>query len=162
SGIPIQPQGARSSLTGGALPRDGVVLSVERLRQIGPVRKSGGEAVVEVGAGIRLSELDRALAPGGWFFPPAPTYRDAMVGGVVATSAGGRASFKYGVVRPWGRAIDLVLAGGWRLTVERGECRARPGETFIVAQPGGSRIAIPVPSHRLPPVKKISAGYFAS
>jgi D-lactate dehydrogenase (cytochrome) len=161
-GVAFHPQAARSSLTGGAVPIGGVVVSVERMTRVGAVVPHGNRGRVVAGAGVRLSELEGRIAGEGWFFPPIPTYRDAMVGGAVSTNAGGAATFKYGVVRDWVLTVEVVLPNGEILALARGEVVARPGESFRIELAGGEVLEIPVPSYRLPPVKKISAGYFAS
>jgi D-lactate dehydrogenase (cytochrome) len=161
-GVAILPQAARTSLTGGAVPRGEVIVSCERWTSIGAVREYGGSASVRVGAGVRLSTLQESLADLGWYFPPVPTYHEAMVGGVVATNAGGAATFKYGVTRQWVRGIRVLLAGGDLLEIERGQALARPGERFRIEDAGGRVFEVPTPNHRLPSLRKLSAGYFAS
>lgn len=161
-GIAVLPQAARTSLTGGAVPRGEVVLSCERWSAIGAIERYGRGASVRVGAGVRLADLERALAEAGWFFPPVPTYHEAMIGGVVSTNAGGAATFKYGVTRRWVRGLRVLLADGSLLEVERGEAVVRPGESFGIELPDGSLRVVPSTTHRLPPLKKIAAGYHAS
>jgi len=155
-------QAARSSLTGGAIPQGEVVLSVERMREIGPVERGGGGARVAAQPGVRLRELQEHLAPYGFFFPPVPTYQLAMLGGAASTNAGGAATFKYGVTRDWIRGLRVLLFNGDLVVLERGEQLARPGEQFVVRLSDGRELTVPVPDHRLPPLKKISAGYHAA
>lgn len=161
-GVSVLPQAARTSLTGGAVPRGEVIVSCERWDAIGPVREYGGSAVLRVGAGVRLDRLERELAGLGYFFPPVPTYHQAMLGGIVATNAGGAATFKYGVTRDWVRGLRVLLADGDLLEIERGQALARPGESFLVVGSDGRRVEVPATSHRLPGLRKISAGYHAS
>ena len=160
--LPVLFQAARSSLTGGAIPRGEIVLSVERMTDIGAVERHPGGARIRAQAGVRLVDLQYALRGQGFYFPPVPTYQEAMVGGVLSTNAGGAASFKYGVTRDWVHGLDLLLFNGERLRIERGQAVARPGESFRVELTDGRRIEAPVPTYRLPPLKKISAGYHAS
>jgi D-lactate dehydrogenase (cytochrome) len=159
---PVLPQAARSSLTGGAIPRDETVLSVERMTGIGPVERRPGGARVTVRAGVRLVDLQHRLEAEGWYYPPVPTYREAMVGGTISTNAGGPASFKYGVTRDWVAGLRVLLFNGEMLTIERGQTRARPGEPFLVRLTSGDLLRANAPDHRLPDLKKISAGYHAS
>jgi D-lactate dehydrogenase (cytochrome) len=161
-GVRVLPQAARTSLTGGAVPRGEVILSCERWDRIGSVRSGSGTARVRVGTGVRLHALQAHLAALGWYFPPVPTYHEAMVGGVIATNAGGAATFKYGVTRNWVRAVRVLLANGDFLEVERGEALARPGGRFRIESSYGGIVEVPTPTHRLPPLPKISAGYFAA
>lgn len=156
-GIAVLPQAARSSLTGGGAPRGEVVLSVERWTELA-IRGSAAQA----GAGVRLRDLQRTLAARSLFFPPVPTYQDAMVGGTIATDAGGAATFKYGKTRAWVRGVRVLLFNGDVLEIERGEAEASPGSSFGVVLSTGEMLEVPVPRHRLPALKKLSAGYFAS
>lgn len=153
----VLPIGAQSSLTGGATPRGEVLLGMARFGRI----IDGGADWVRVGAGVTLAELDAELARTGRYYPPAPTFTGASVGGTVATNAAGAATFKYGTTRDWVRAITVVLATGDVLDIERGATRAHADGHFDVVL--GDRTArVPVPSYRLPDVPKVSAGYFAA
>ena len=91
SGEAILFQAARTSLTAGAIPRGEIVVSVERMRAIGPIerRPGGGRAVVE--PGVRLDDLRRELERSDLYYPPVPTYEQAWIGGAVSTNAGGAA-----------------------------------------------------------------------
>ena len=162
SEVRVLPQAARSSVTGGAVPRGEVVLSVERLTEIGAVEARLGGGRVRAGAGVRLFDLQRAVAEQGCYYPPVPTYQEAMIGGTVATNAGGAATFKYGVTRQWVHAIRVLLFNGDLLAIERGEVLAAPGEDFVIALTDGRELRVPVPGYDLPRLKKMSAGYYAS
>lgn len=146
--------GAQSSLTGGATPRGGTVLSTRNLRTIGVP----AEGRVRAGAGVPIVELQRALAPEGWFFPPAPTFEGAFVGGTIATNAAGPATFKYGSTRSWVDAITVALADGSLLDVSRGATTAAAGRIEIES-PTGSIIEVRLPTYTMPAVQKLSAGY---
>ncbi len=162
AGTPVLPQAARSSLTGGAVPSGEVVVSVEKLGWIGAVSASGTEARVRVGAGVRLDELQRHLAERGLYYPPVPTFQEAMIGGTVSTNAGGAATFKYGVTRQWVRALRVLLWNGDALDLERGQRVERRGGEFRILLSDGSEARVPVPTYRFPDLKKVSAGYHAS
>jgi len=152
-------QAARSSLTGGAIPRGETILSVERMDAIGPVERGAGGARITVQPGVRLHALQAHLEQHGLYYPPVPTYQEAMVGGTVATNAGGAASFKYGVARDWVHGLRVLLANGDLLVLERGEATARRGDVFELRLTDGTLVRVPLPDHRLPDLKKISAGY---
>jgi D-lactate dehydrogenase (cytochrome) len=158
SGEKILFQAARTSLTGGAVPDDELVVSVEKMGRVGPM---DGERL-RVQPGVRLEELQEHLAPLGYFYPPAPTYQQAMLGGTVSTNAGGAATFRYGVTRDWVRGLRVLLVNGDLLVLERGEELARPGEEFEIELSNGEHVRVPVPEYRLPHLKKVSAGYYAS
>jgi D-lactate dehydrogenase (cytochrome) len=152
----VLPIGAQSSLTGGATPRGELLLSTARLNRVLAV----GDDWVRVEAGVTLLDLDAALARHGKYYPPAPTFTGAFVGGIVATNAAGAATFKYGTTREWVRAITVVLANGDVLEIERGATHARNGRFELAFSDRAATIA--VPTYRLPRVAKVSAGYFAA
>jgi D-lactate dehydrogenase (cytochrome) len=162
AGTKILFQAARTSLTAGAIPRGEVVLSVERMGEIGRPRASGNRARALVQPGVRLDRLQAELAPAGWFFPPVPTYQQAMLGGAASTNAGGAATFKYGVTRQWVHALRLLLFNGDLLEIERGQATARRGERFSIHLSTGEVLHVPVPDYSLPDLKKISAGYYSA
>jgi D-lactate dehydrogenase (cytochrome) len=156
-GRPVLPIGAQSSLTGGATPAGGIVLSTVRLATIEPVV----EGHVRVGAGVALAALQEALAAQALEFPPVPTYLGATVGGVIATNAAGAATYKYGPTRPWVLGLTVVLPAGDVIDVMRGEHLLDHTGTFVIDGPGGPRV-VPVPTYVMPDVVKRSAGYHAA
>jgi D-lactate dehydrogenase (cytochrome) len=157
SSAAVLPIGAQSSLTGGATPRGDVVLSTARLNRIISI----GSSRARLEAGVTLADLDAALRAHGAYYPPAPTFTGAFVGGTVATNAAGAATFKYGTTRHWVEALTVVLATGDVLDIERGLVRAHTDGYFDVVGRTGT-VRVPVPRYRMPDVPKLSAGYFAA
>ena len=84
-GIPVVPQGARTSLTGASCATEGaIVLNVEALRgiDIDPV-----EGHARVGPGVVNADLKAAVREAGLFYPPDPASADTCtIGGNVATN----------------------------------------------------------------------------
>lgn len=152
----LLPIGAQSSLTGGGTPMGEVLLSTARMNRI----ESIGSDIVRVQAGVTVSALDEALARAGRYYPPAPTFTGAFVGGTVATNAAGAATFKYGTTRDWVQALTIVLPEGDVLDVRRGETRAHAAGYFEL-QLAARAAYVPIPRYRMPDVPKLSAGYFA-
>jgi D-lactate dehydrogenase (cytochrome) len=153
----VLPIGAQSSLTGGATPMGETLLSTARLNRILEI----GDAWIRVEAGVTLADLDSALAHAGKYYPPAPTFMGAFVGGTVATNAAGAATFKYGTTRDWVEALTVVLASGDVLDIERGQVRADAAGGFDIALSDGTA-RVPVPRYHMPALPKLSAGYFAA
>jgi len=153
---PVLCIGAQSSLTGGATPMGEVLLTTSRLNRIVSI----GADSVRVEAGVTLTDLDAALRNAGKYYPPAPTFMGAFVGGTIATNAAGAATFKYGTTRDWVQALTVVLPDGNVLDVERGQVKADPDGHFTIAT-GGRTLRVPVPSYRKPQVAKLAAGYHA-
>lgn len=148
--------GAQSSLTGGATPTGGLVLSTARMAGV----TVAGDRVT-VGPGVTLAALDAVLAPAGAWYPPAPTYLGATVGGVIATNAAGPATFKYGTTRDWVEALTVVLPTGEVLDLARGDVRAH-ADGYVELHFDARRVRIDLPSYRRPAVPKVSSGYFAA
>jgi D-lactate dehydrogenase (cytochrome) len=153
----VLPVGAQSSLTGGATPFGEWVLSLARMDEILALSSDR----VRGQAGIALSSLQELLHPRGLFYPPAPTFRGALLGGTAATNAAGAATFKYGSTREWVRALTVVLACGDVLDIERGAVRAHLEGFFEIELTSGETRRVPVPGYDMPAVAKRSAGYHA-
>ena len=153
----VLPIGAQSSLTGGATPMGEVLVSTKKFNAITPLSAER----VRVQAGVTLTELDDALGRAGRYYPPAPTFRGAFVGGTLSTNAAGAATFKYGTTRDWVESITVVLASGDVLDIDRGTTHAHPGGFFELVL-AHDTIRVPVPTYRMPVVDKLSAGYFAA
>jgi D-lactate dehydrogenase (cytochrome) len=153
----VLPVGAQSSLTGGATPRGEVILNTRALTGI--TMMSGN--LVRAGAGVPLTELQRAVGAQGLYYPPVPTFDGAFVGGTIATNAAGAATFKYGSTRQWVEALTLVLADGSLLEIRRGQITASLDGAFELQDESGRTVRVPVPSYQMPAVPKLSAGYFA-
>ena len=148
--------GAQSSLTGGGTPMGDVVITTSHMNRIELVASD----LVRVGAGVTLAALDDALARAGRYYPPAPTFAGACIGGTIATNAAGAATFKYGTSRDWVQAITVVLPSGDALDIARGDTHAHPDGYFDLNLERGT-VRIPVPRYAMPEVPKVSAGYFA-
>ncbi|RMF25071.1 MAG: FAD-binding oxidoreductase, partial [Deltaproteobacteria bacterium] len=155
---PVLVVGAQSSLTGGATPRGGTVISTA---QMGGIKEwlDGG---VRVGPGLVLAELEQELRARELYYPPVPTYDGATIGGTVATNAAGAATFKYGSTRDWIAAITVVLTTGDVLDIRRGAVCAGADGVFEIERAGGEVVRVEVPGYRMPEVPKRSAGYFAA
>jgi D-lactate dehydrogenase (cytochrome) len=153
----VLPIGAQSSLTGGATPHGGLILSLERFTEIAPI----GDDHVRAGAGVPLMVLQESLALTHRWYPPVPTFTGAWVGGVIATNAAGAATFKYGATRQWVDGLTVVLACGCVLDLNRGDHITDRTTGWTIACEHGERRVVPGTYH-MPNVAKVSAGYFAA
>lgn len=111
-GFPVIPRGAGTSLTGSAVPAaGGVVLDLCRMNRILHIRIADRLAAVQ--PGVVYADLDKALAPSGFFFPPDPASgKVCTIGGNAATNAGGIRGAKYGVTRDYVLGLEVVLPDG--------------------------------------------------
>jgi D-lactate dehydrogenase (cytochrome) len=147
--------GAQSSLTGGATPMGDRLLSTERLNRCVDISTER----VRVQAGVSLSALAATLHARALYYPPAPTFDGALLGGTIATNAAGAATFKHGTTREWVEAVTVVLATGDVLDIERGVTHAHADGYFDLQLANGA-VQVEVPAITMPNVPKLSAGYF--
>ncbi len=110
--FPVIPRGAGTSLAGLAVPRrGGVILDLGRMNKIIAINIEDRLSVVQ--PGVVYADLDRALAPYGFFFPPDPASGSVCtIGGNVATNAGGIKGAKYGTTKDYVLALEVVLPDG--------------------------------------------------
>jgi len=110
--IPITVQGARTGLSGGALPLfGGVALSMERFNQILEIDTKNGQVTVE--PGVITQVLQDAVAEQGLFYPPDPASKGScFIGGNLAENSGGPKAVKYGVTNEYVLNLEVVLASG--------------------------------------------------
>jgi D-lactate dehydrogenase (cytochrome) len=155
-GQPILAIGTQSSLTGGATPMGELLIATSKLTRV--LDRTANRITVE--AGLTVAAMQAHLSATGAWFPPAPTFAGASVGGIVATNAAGAATFKYGSTRDWVEGLVVVLADGTILDLKRGEYHARHGRFDQETRSG--RVSIPVPTYLMPQVSKRSAGYHAA
>jgi glycolate oxidase len=110
--FPVTPRGAGTGLAGGAIPiSGGIILDMSRMNKIIEIRIP--DRLVILQPGVVYEDLERALAPYGFFFPPDPASgKVCTLGGNVATNAGGIRGAKYGVTRDYVLGLEAVLADG--------------------------------------------------
>jgi glycolate oxidase len=118
NGTSVTAAGNQTSTTGASITDKGVLLSLRAMDRIADVDPKGGTAIVE--PGVLLGDLNRAVAQHGLHFAPDPTSMDDVtVGGAIACNASGARSLLYGATRPHVRALDVALASGEIIAVQR-------------------------------------------
>ncbi|MGC1488342.1 MAG: FAD-binding oxidoreductase [Albidovulum sp.] len=111
AGVAIVPSAGRTGITGASTAEGALMVSVERLNRIRAVKPQSRLAVVE--AGVILSSLHEAAEAHGLYFPLWFGARgSAMIGGVLATNAGGSNVLRYGSTRGLCLGLEVVLADG--------------------------------------------------
>ncbi|WP_454793653.1 FAD-binding oxidoreductase [Mycolicibacterium lutetiense] len=111
-GACVTVQGGRTSLVAGTVPEnDDILLSTERLTEIGTVDTA--ERRVSAGAGTPLAAVQRAAAAAGLVFGVDLAARDsATVGGMASTNAGGLRTVRYGNMGEQVLGLDIALPDG--------------------------------------------------
>src|ERR687898_2003148 len=116
--MPLVPRGAGSAMSGGNVG-EGIVVDLTRpprRLEIRPV-----ERVAVTSTNLTLAELNMAADPHRLRLPPDPSSgRFATLGGMVSTNASGARTVRYGSVRRWVQAIELVTAAGEVVELRRG------------------------------------------
>jgi len=112
AGVAVVPSGGRTGLAGGAVARDGeVVLSLSRMRAMGPVDALA--QTVQVEAGAVTEAVHHHCAPHGLTWPvDFASKGSSQVGGNIATNAGGVKVIRYGLTRQWVLGLVVVTARG--------------------------------------------------
>ena len=103
-GIALTARGRGTNTTGASVPvNGGIVASFERMNRILKIDPANRLAIVE--PGVLNADLQAALKPHGFFWPPDPTSAPyCSIAGNIACNAGGPRAVKYGATR------DNVLA----------------------------------------------------
>ena len=117
--VPLVPRGAGSAMGGGNVG-EGVIVDLTGLARLLEIRPAERTAVTS--ANITLAELNTAADSHRLRLPPDPSSgRFATLGGMVSTNASGARTVRYGSVRRWVQAIELVTAAGEVLELRRGD-----------------------------------------
>lgn len=180
--LTVTIQGARTGISAGAVPGEGIILNVSRMKTVRGLRRDiNGDFLLEVEPGVVLADLRKMIeekafdttdwnessrdalqefhAAGPYFFTPDPTETSASIGGMVACNASGACSYFYGPTRRHVESLRIVLPEGDLLALRRGEHRTI-GRRFSLTTLAGRELSGKVPSYRMPSVKNAS-GYFA-
>jgi glycolate oxidase subunit GlcD len=110
--LPVIARGAGTNLSGGTVPiMGGIILEMSRMNRILEIDTANRRAVVEPGV-VNL-DLQNALAPMGFFYPPDPaSQKSSTLGGNVGENAGGPLCLRYGVTSKYVCGMEVVLADG--------------------------------------------------
>lgn len=110
--IPVTPSGARTGLSGGALPiHGGVALSMERFNRILEIDEKNHQVITEPGVITQI--LQDTVREKGLFYPPDPASKGScFIGGNVSENSGGPKAVKYGVTKDYVLNLEVVLPNG--------------------------------------------------
>ncbi|MGY5874261.1 MAG: FAD-binding oxidoreductase [Candidatus Thorarchaeota archaeon] len=185
-GTPVTIQGARTGLTGAAVPLGGITVNLEKMTDLLYMQYDESEGLYSIGAepgalledlvksvigkslevlqGKGTSEQQQALEKfltesKDYTFAVDPTEMSALLGGIVACNASGARTFKYGAVRDWVCRIRVALMNGDILDIERGKVKAEHGK-FEISLTNGTTTGISIPTYTMPDTKN-AAGLFA-
>jgi FAD/FMN-containing dehydrogenase/Fe-S oxidoreductase len=163
-GVPVLPRGGGTSLAGQCTARAMVIDTSAHCRAVLEVDADARRARVE--PGVTIDQLNEHLASlggeaGRLFFAPDPaTTAQAAIGGCIGNNAAGARSIRFGRTSENVRALDVCLADGTRLHLERGSAaydeRARAITRRVCEVVGGVASLI---RERFPKTHRRNAGY---
>ena len=110
--LPITPSGARTGLSGGAIPTlGGVVVSMENFNKVLNIDEDNFQVVTE--PGVITEVLQNLVKEKGLYYPPDPASKGScFIGGNVSENSGGPKALKYGVTNEYVLNLEVVLPTG--------------------------------------------------
>lgn len=155
--------GNGTGTTGGRIPFGDHVIAMEKLNRIDePVRCSANEAVMTVGAGALLEDIQKKAENSGWLYPPDPTEKLCFIGSTIANNSSGARTYKYGPTRNHIARITVVLPSGDTLDIPRGKYRADKNGIFRLDLPLAGTMTVKIPGYTPPLTSKHNAGYYSA
>ncbi len=174
--IPVTLSGARTGITAGAVPPEGgMVISFSHMNRIIRCEMSfEGTPILFCQPGITLTTIaeflenpqnwkyavagSELLPAGKYFYPPDPTEMTAQLGGTVANNASGARSYYFGPTRSHVQSLDIILATGDKIGIERGEMISDKWNVTL----GDTTISVPLPNFPRAQVKNATGFYSGS
>jgi glycolate oxidase len=110
--IPVTARGAGTSICGAPVPvNHGIVVCFSKMDKIIEVNTRDRYIIVQ--PGVINADVQKALEPFGFFYPPDPgSMNTSTIGGNIAQNAGGPRCLKYGVTMDYILGMEAVLANG--------------------------------------------------
>ena len=112
--IKIVPQGGNTSLTGSSVPSENekeIIINFSKMNKILSIDKDN--MFVEVECGVTLDEVKKFVDRNNFYFPlKMASSNSCLIGGNIATNAGGINALKYGTIRDSLQGIEVILADG--------------------------------------------------
>ena len=115
--VPVTVRGGGTSLADGAIAVcGGIVLSTVRLNHIIEMNTTGMYMVVE--AGVRTIDIQKMANEAGFLYAGDPCSAEScLIGGNLATNAGGNRAVRYGVTRNQVYSLEMVTPTGEIVTL---------------------------------------------
>ena len=110
--VPVTPRGGGTSVSCGAIPvYGGIVLLLERMNKIIEINEDG--MYMDVEAGVPTIVVQQKAREKGLFYAGDPCSAEScLIGGNLATNAGGNKAVRYGTTRHQVYALEVVTPTG--------------------------------------------------
>jgi FAD/FMN-containing dehydrogenase len=158
--VALIPRGAGSAMGGGNVG-DGLIVDLTAMPR--RIELDGAERRARAAASVTLAELNSTALEAGLRLPPDPSSgRWATLGGMLSTNAAGARTVRYGSVRRWIEAAELVTADGETVELRRGRApqpRSRTIERFEADAAPAIRTSAELVRTRFPRTRKNASGY---
>jgi D-lactate dehydrogenase (cytochrome) len=154
---PVTISGNHTGLTGSGVPRGGIVISTEKLNKILEINTVKEYAIVQ--PGVLLADFLNEIKSNNYLYPPDPTEDKCFIGGTIATNASGAKTFKFGPTRNYVEELEIIMADGDILILERGKQKAN-GYSLKLKTESGKDIKLDIPELEMPHTKNASGYYF--
>ena len=145
----------RTGTTGGCVPLEGVIVSMEELKKITEIDEKNKTVYLE--AGVTFKELEENIAKHNLALRASPTESLAFIGGSISTCASGVRGFGYGSIRNYVSEIEVILPAGELVIIKRGTIFSK--ERMFDFEYKGKSFKFKLPSYITPRIKS-QAGYF--
>lgn len=125
--LKLVPSGGRTGLSGGAVASNGEwVLSLEKMNRILEVSKIDSSIIAEAGVVTKIIQ-EEALSNDMYFPVEFAATGSSLIGGNVATNAGGVHVVRYGNTRDWVKGLTVVTGTGEVLKLNNGLIKNNTG-----------------------------------
>lgn len=137
--MPIIPRGIASTAFGGPVPtQNGTVIDLSPLKTIGSI-SIGHDPTLTVQAGARFGDIEDHVQPYGYTLAVYPSNRLGTIAGWLSSGGYGINALKYGHVRQWIDAIEVVTLDGAIRWLKNGEADfdafvGTEGQMGVIAQ----------------------------
>ena len=112
--IKVVPQAGNTSLTGASVPSKNnyeILINLKKMNKILSIDKTN--LLIEVESGVILDNLKKYVNKNNFYFPLSlSSSGSCLIGGNIATNAGGINALKYGTIRESLQGIEVVLSDG--------------------------------------------------
>lgn len=109
--IPVTPRGGASGLSGGTIPvYGGIIIDLSRMNRIIKIDPKAHYIVVE--PAVLTLDVQKEAAKYNLLYAGDPSSDDCVIGGNVATNAGGNRAVKYGVTADQVYELEVVTPQG--------------------------------------------------
>ena len=115
--VKVVPQSGNTSLTGASVPSKNdyeIIINLNKMNKILAIDKIN--MLIEVESGVTLYNIKKFVDKNNFYFPlNISSSGTCLIGGNIATNAGGVNTLKYGTIRDSIQGLEVILADGSKI-----------------------------------------------